>query len=99
MPVPSVEPSPPEISAIRARIAVCNHAIESDPANARAFVKRGEIYETDGDFARAAADFPRALELAPPDVDARYNGGGAYRELGDHARPLADLTAVIDATA
>ena len=45
--------------------------IELDPGTAAAYVRRGRIYEAEGDKARAAADYRRALEIDPYDETAK----------------------------
>ena len=46
-------------------------AIEQDPGTAAAYVRRGRIYEAEGDKARAAADYRSALKIDPYDETAK----------------------------
>jgi tetratricopeptide (TPR) repeat protein len=48
-----------------------NEAERLDPRFQQTYVYRGNVYLLESDFARAAADFRRALELNPVDTAAR----------------------------
>ena len=59
-------------------------AIGLDPANVEAYVNRGELLIAKGNFAQAAADFKKAIELDP-------NG---QNPVANRARALASVVAV-----
>lgn len=51
----------------------CNQAIRVDPANWRYYNNRGNIYLEVGDFAKARAEYKRALDLAPQSITVQRN--------------------------
>ncbi len=53
-------------------IADLTKAIDNDPGTGSAYVRRGRIYEAEGDKARAAADYRSALKLDPYDETTRH---------------------------
>ena len=57
----------PTLAMPTAPSADLTKAIEQDPGTVTAYVRRGRIYEAEGDKARAAADYRSALKIDPYD--------------------------------
>jgi adenylate cyclase len=71
-----------------ARRAV-DRALELDPDSSAAHALSGDIkISYEGDYKGAKADFERALELDPFDVDALYQTGVYYAFVGDFEKSL-----------
>jgi tetratricopeptide (TPR) repeat protein len=57
-----------------------DHAIRCDPANAVAFYNRGTMWQAQGDFDRAVADYETTLRLDPAYAKA-YTNRGTIRQI------------------
>jgi len=53
---------------LRRALARPNHEIERDPNDSDAFVERGAVYESAGNWERALLDYTRAIEVDPANV-------------------------------
>jgi tetratricopeptide (TPR) repeat protein len=76
-------------------IADCNEAIGLDPANADAYLDRGDAQAARRDYDRAIADFDAAIRLNPSLAMAYNDRGVARRNKGDLAGAIADYAAAI----
>ena len=80
-------------------IAEFNQAIRINPQYALAYFRRGIAYSRKGDYARAIADFDRALQLSPDDSPNRplihFERGMAYYRTEDFNRAVTDLEAAV----
>lgn len=73
-------------------LADYGEAIRLDPEEPLAYLDRGVVLATrKRAYIRAIADFNRALEIGPNNVEALVHRGDAYGQMGDFARALADL--------
>lgn len=78
-------------------LADYNEAIKLDDRNALAYVDRGILLATrEGQIENAIADFDRALELVPDNIDTLVLRSDLYSALGEHARAVADLDRAVD---
>jgi tetratricopeptide (TPR) repeat protein len=75
-------------------IAAYTRAIELDKKYADAYNNRGVAYLSQRDYAAAAADFSRSIELAPSDA-AYNNRGSIYFSQDKIEEAMADFTAAI----
>jgi tetratricopeptide (TPR) repeat protein len=83
-------------------IADFTRAIEAKPKHdyvpnyngrQQAYLRRGEIYLIQlKQYAKAIADFDKAIELDPMDADALNKRGHTYALLGQHEKAIADET-------
>jgi predicted Zn-dependent protease len=71
-------------------------AIQLDPANQRAFLTRGIVYEWIGNGQQAIEDYSRAIQLAPDDAKVYYARGLVLRRLGRETEAIADLKRAAD---
>ncbi len=55
----------------------------NNPASVEAWKSLGELYQAEGDLARAIANYQKASELAPLDKDILYNLGVLENDAGD----------------
>ncbi len=72
-------------------------ALDLKPDLVEASAGLAEIYRQAGDQERAIKELTRTISLKPT-VDAYYQRGTAYAELGRHEEAIADYTWVIDKT-
>jgi tetratricopeptide (TPR) repeat protein len=79
---------------IAGAIAAYTRAIELDKKYADAYNNRGVAYLSQRDYAAAAADFSRSIELAPSDA-AYNNRGSIYFSQEKIEESIADFTAAI----
>jgi tetratricopeptide (TPR) repeat protein len=77
-------------------IADYTKAIESNPNNAAAYLRRGIAHLEAFALNSAIADFTRAIELNPSNASAITNRGTAHYEKGEHDRAMADFTRAIE---
>ncbi len=57
---------------------------------------RGFVYANMGDYAKAIADYNKALNLNPDSVDVYYNRGLAYNKTGKYDLAIKDFSRVLD---
>lgn len=78
------------------RIVACTQIIQrggQSPANmAMIYVNRGSAYGDKQDYARAIADYSKALQLNPNYADAYYSRGTVYLRMNDNDRAIADIS-------
>ena len=81
-------------------LKTCNKAIKADPDNAALYLRRGANYQGEGDYARAVADYTKAIDLNPYYAHAYYlRGLSKYRRkdyLVDKADIIKDLENAIE---
>ena len=65
--------------------------IRDNPKDAGAYFVRGNIRSEQGEFAKAIADFDKAIELDPKDGAAFNSRGFAWRNLGEPDKAIADF--------
>jgi tetratricopeptide (TPR) repeat protein len=65
--------------------------MELDLTSPRPYNNRGLAYEDQGEWARAFADYSKAIELNPSFAIAYLNRGALYREQGRKGKAIADL--------
>jgi tetratricopeptide (TPR) repeat protein len=73
-----------------AAIRACGEAIARNPKDAVSFVNRAFEYSQKGDFARAIADYTKAIELDPSRWDSHQGRAWASFKIGKPADGLAD---------
>jgi tetratricopeptide (TPR) repeat protein len=76
-------------------IAEANAALHIDPANAAAYVIRGEAHRMMKNYDAAIADALQALDRRPDELDAYFVRAKAYRDKGDHDSALADAAEAV----
>jgi eukaryotic-like serine/threonine-protein kinase len=74
-----------------------NEALELDPDDLYAMVRRGRIYIDMGRYDQAIADYTRALAIRPGDPRIRGGRGEAYLSKKEYARGFADCEASLAA--
>lgn len=86
-----------------ATIAGCTLLIAANPNNAAAYNNRAVEYKKKRDYARALADFDKAIELEPSVPGRYYNRANVYFDRGEAAsdqedikRAIADFTRAIE---
>jgi tetratricopeptide (TPR) repeat protein len=62
-------------------IAACSEGIAIMPDYAQAYIIRGHLYNSKGDYDRAIADYTRAIAMKPG-ATTYHNRGCAYRKIG-----------------
>jgi tetratricopeptide (TPR) repeat protein len=78
-------------------LADLSRAIELDPADASAFVDRGETYQAMERYEEALADFSRVIELDPEDAASAFAGRGeTLRLMKCYENALADFNRAIE---
>jgi tetratricopeptide (TPR) repeat protein len=70
--------------------------VEADPENAVVWNDRGDFYLERREYAKALADYSRAIELKPDFAEAWWDRGFAYTELHQHDKAIADCTKAIE---
>jgi tetratricopeptide (TPR) repeat protein len=73
-------------------------ALELDPANAGAYIRRARIRARREDYVAAIDDLSRAVEVAPDNLEARQLRGLVNETLGRHKEALADYEIVAEAS-
>jgi tetratricopeptide (TPR) repeat protein len=78
-------------------LAKFNAALKADPTNVDAYVGRGDLRETAGNYDGAIADYTRAIELLPLGAYAALVGrGDAMQAKGASDAAIADYDRAID---
>jgi len=71
--------------------AYLNKWLELDPKVAWAYNNRGNTYiEMVGEYDRAIADYTRAIQMEPTDIELYYNRHKAYRHKNDDSKAFDD---------
>ncbi len=73
-----------------------DRAIAADPANANAFLNRGNVRLKLRDYDGALADLNESLRLLPDCAATLVNRGHLYHQRGDSGRALQDLNRAIE---
>jgi eukaryotic-like serine/threonine-protein kinase len=74
-----------------------NEALEIDPGDIHAMVRRGRVNDTSGHFDEAVADYTRALAIRPGDPRIMAGRGNAYLSRKQYAQGIADCEASLAA--
>jgi len=69
---------------------------EEEKENADAYYKHGNAYDEMGEYAKAIADYNKAIELDPNHALAYFNRAYAYGEIGQYDKAIADYTKAIE---
>ena len=77
-------------------IAEMTQAIERNPNDAYAYLRRGEAYMERDEFDRAILDLTQAIQLKPDYVDAYIVRGNAYVLKGDYDNAIHDFIKTIN---
>ena len=73
----------------------CTRALRIDPNYAKAYNKRGIVYDRLGDYEYAIDDYTRAIRIDPDYADAYNNRGFTYNNLGEYEKAIFDYTRAI----
>ncbi len=76
-------------------VAAFTKALQLDPAQTAAYIKRGNAFLDRGDFERAIADYSAAIKVDPKLALAYLNRGLAHAKKGDFDQVLADANQAI----
>ena len=76
-------------------IVDCDKAIELDPENITAYLKRGLAYSKKGEYDKAITDYDEVIRLDSEDAIAYLNRGFAYHEKGEYYKAQADTAQAI----
>jgi tetratricopeptide (TPR) repeat protein len=76
-------------------IAAFSKALQLDPSQTAAFIKRGNVFLDRGDFDRAIADYTAAIKVDAKMALAYLNRGLAHAKKGDFEAVLADANHAI----
>ncbi len=77
-------------------IELCTTALETNSADARAYVTRGIAHYEKRDYSQAIADYTKALEIRPDDEWAYATRGGAYAKQKDYERAIQDYSKAVE---
>lgn len=81
--------------ALERRIKACSQLITADPANADAYVNRGDAYFQKNQVDRSLKDFGQALKLDPENQGALEVRGLIYIEIAKYDLAIKDFGAII----
>lgn len=76
-------------------IGELNRILLSDPGNAKAYYRRGQIFAGVQKFQLAADDFTRAIQADPDMLEAYQHRGIAYRYLNQHEANIENQTQLL----
>jgi len=76
-------------------IADLTKAIELDPNNSVAYMRRGIEYSDQDNLTQAISDYTKAIEINSNFADAYAQRGGAYGQQGNLSQAISDLTKAI----
>ncbi len=74
---------------------VWDHTLSYYDNSSKVYYNRGVEYSIKGDFGKALADYSRALELDPTNVDALFNRANTYENLKDMPAAFKDYDAAL----
>jgi len=83
-----------EIGDLPAAVAHLSRAVDLDPDVAVLF-NRGSVYQAQGEWANALADFDRVVQLAPDEADGWLCRAQCRAQLGDHRAAHDDVQAFL----
>ena len=81
----------PHSAARKKPSAITTRLSRALPNDAQLYRDRAYAYQQLGEFSKSAADFDRALEIAPDDPDALTQRGNLAAEQGNYEQALADF--------
>ncbi|MEM6613473.1 MAG: tetratricopeptide repeat protein, partial [Cyanobacteria bacterium P01_C01_bin.72] len=64
--------------------------IKIQPDYTDAYINRGLIYATLGEYEKAIVDYDQAIQLQPDYANAYYNRGNTYKKLEDKQAAIRD---------
>lgn len=77
-------------------IAEFTKAIEINPNDANAYLKRGLAYVKKGNYNQAISDYTKAIEIIPDYIEYYYNRGLIYEKQGNFTQAISDFTKAIE---
>jgi TolA-binding protein len=98
-PKPATPPPPPPPSVARTddpAIRDLDKKIQTNPSDAVAYYKRGQLYAQYGDFRQATRDFDEVIRLTPRDAEALNNRCWARAMLGELQPALRDCDQALE---
>jgi uncharacterized caspase-like protein len=97
-PKPAPKPAPPPTTARTDDPAIrdLDKKIQTNPNDAAAYYKRGQLYAQYGDYSQAARDFDEAIRLSPRDAEALNNRCWARAMLGELQPALRDCDQALE---
>jgi RNA polymerase sigma factor (sigma-70 family) len=72
-----------------------NQAIQANPQDAEAYIRRGKIYVSMREYDNAIADFSHALQLAPQNIRAYDGRARTYELKTDYPSAIADYESAL----
>ncbi len=78
------------------QIAAASKAIQANPNDAAAYVKRGNAYDEKGNSNQAILDYNKAIELDPKNASAYYNRAIVYANKDDSGQAILDYSKAIE---
>ncbi len=77
-------------------LTLFSSAIEANPKLSVAWLNRGIIYATQGDYPQSIANYNEAERLSPRNPDVYLNRGNTYSAIGMPARAVKDYTTALE---
>lgn len=77
-------------------VAGCNETVKLELGGADGYIGRGDAYAETSEYAKAIADYTKAIELDPRQELAYFNRAYAYGETGDYDMAIADYSKAIE---
>lgn len=87
---------PQALQVIERAVAALPPQMMLPPGTAEAYFRLGWLYQNQGQYNQAIADYDKAIELDPKYVFAYNNRGIAYYSQGDYQRAIADYDKAIE---
>ncbi|MGE0772028.1 MAG: caspase family protein [Cyclobacteriaceae bacterium] len=96
-----VKPAVPELSEFERAILRFTQLIDKDPSNASFYMQRGIAYFQNGQYQNAIPDLTTCLKTIDPQYrnQALYFRAQSYAQTGNVSNGLADINAILQATA
>lgn len=79
----------------QSELVLWNIAVASGPLNDRAYLSRGNVYRTEGQYGAAIKDFDKCIALNPRYVKAYIGRGNAYNDEGRNDEAMRDFNQAI----
>ena len=77
-------------------IKLCNEAIELNPNNYLAYLRRGNFYYRQKQYERAIQDYDKAIQINPNYAEAYFGRALAYASLENVEKTFADINKAIE---
>jgi lipoprotein NlpI len=77
-------------------LALADKAVAAEPKDVRVYLFRASLHEAGRDFAKAAADYGRVIELDPKASNAYQRRGAAHFRMGRVKESIADFDKFIE---